>query len=55
LLGTLSATSTSFQMVTAAGTITNPLGLALVKLTGQSNTAGLDAQVKSTVAIFSIG
>lgn len=54
LLGTISATSTSFQMVTASGTVANPLGRTRVKLTGQSNTVGLDAQVKSTVAIFSI-
>jgi hypothetical protein len=48
----LTATSTSFQMLTTSASISNPTGRVLVKLTGQSNTLGLDAQVKSTVAIF---
>jgi hypothetical protein len=52
LLATLTATSTSFQMLTTSASISNPTGRVLVKLTGQSNTLGLDAQVKSTVAIF---
>jgi hypothetical protein len=54
LLGTLSATSTSYQMLTASGAVQNPTGQVLVKLTGQSNTTGLDAQVKSTVASFAV-
>jgi hypothetical protein len=49
---TLTVTSTSYQMVTGTGSITNPNALSLVKLTAQTNTAGLDAQIKSAVAIF---
>ncbi len=55
LVATLTVTSTSFQMVTASGTVTKPAGTALVKLTGQTSVVGLDAQVKSTVATFSPG
>lgn len=55
LLATLTATSTSFQMLTASGSVENPQGLALVKLCGLTSVAGLAAQLQSTVVIFRAG
>jgi len=52
LVATLTVTSTSYQMVTGTGSVAKPVGLALVKLTAQTSVTGLDAQIKSAVAIF---
>jgi hypothetical protein len=52
ILATLSATSSSFQMLTTSGSYTNPASRVLVKLTGQSSANGMDVQVKSTLARF---
>jgi hypothetical protein len=52
LVGTLTASSTSYQMLTASGSVANPLTRALVKLCGLTSVGGLDAQLKSAVARF---
>ena len=52
LLATIVASSTSYQMLTASGSVANPDTRALIKLCGLTSVAGLDAQLKSAVARF---
>lgn len=52
LVATLTVTSTSYQMVTTTGSVARPAGLAIVKLTSETSVTGLDAQIKSAVALF---
>jgi hypothetical protein len=55
LVATLTASSASFNMLTTSASVANPGGRTIVKLTGQTSTVGLDAQIKSTIAPFVAG